>query len=209
MTRTSKAERTSWVFIIQLPTCAHTAGRAGLRWQLDSKARHRAHQICASCPCRWAAGVQHQRKAAAHPATLLIIGLAGLSLSTHQSWIVQKISADFHGRSKAKSEGSGIWVLKSIPHLNWLLEMKNLQNHQKPVWKQIRTFSHPLWLGEVSGYQTSPQTCSMHHGYLDQYLNCVKIWDAPRNTYTSPTPCIVSIIIVTRPIGAANDRFRK
>lgn len=150
MTRTSKTEQTPWVFITQLPTCAHTAHRVCLRWQLDSKARHRAHQFCSSCRCRWAAGVQHQTKAAAHPATHFIIRLAGLSLSTHEIWTLLKISACFCGISKLQSEGSGFWVLRSVPHLKWLWEMKNLQNPQKPVWKQIRAFRHPLRLDQVS-----------------------------------------------------------
>lgn len=125
MTRTSKTERTSWLFIIQLPTGALAARRVCLRWQLDSKARHGAHQFCSSCRRRWAAGAQQQTKAAAHPGTHLIIRLAGLSLSTHKIWMLLKISACFRGVSKFKSEGNGFWVLTSIPHLNWLLEMKN------------------------------------------------------------------------------------
>lgn len=210
MTRTSKTERTFWVFIIQLPTCAYAACRVCLRWQLDSKARHRAHQFCTSCQFRWAAGARHQTKAAAHPATHLIIVLAGLLLSTHEMCILLEISACFTGISKFKSEGSGFWVPRSIPHLNWLLEMKNLQNHQEPVWKQIRTFRHPLRLDKVSaGIRKAHSSGSTHHSYLDQYLNSANIWEVPRNKYVSLNPCIGSIIIVTWPISAANDCFRK
>lgn len=158
MTRTSKTERTSWLFIIQLPTGALAARRVCLRWQLDSKARHRAHQFCSSCRRRWAAGAQQQTKAAAHPGTLN--HKAGRLISEH----TQDMDA-------AENLSMFSWCIKVQIRRKWLLSTdiyttpeltigNEEQNHRKPVRKQI-----------------SPS--DVHYGWIKSQLLSDKLFHTP------------------------------
>lgn len=105
--------------------------------------------ICKSCQCRWAVGIQYPTKGAVHPAMHLIIWVVDLRVHMRYGYYWKSLHILVVYQSSNQKEVA--FAYQDLNH-TWTdyLKMKNLQRHQKSVWKKIRIFRHPLLLDKVS-----------------------------------------------------------